>query len=720
MKRTVALVGSIMMVAALAPAAEPVDVASYDIQVRLTPETHRLRGTEVIRWTNTASVATDELWWHLYLNAFASNRTTFMRELGGARRKLRGGKVENPHWGWTRIAKLTLDDGTDLLAGLAFERPDDGNPDDFTVARVKLPRAIPPGGAIILHVGFEAQLPRVIARTGWAGDFYLMGQWFPKLGVFEDAGVRGRKTAGWNCHQFHASSEFYADFASWDVTVEVPEGWVVGATGVQTADEKGAEGTSRLRRVSFHADHVHDFAWTTAPGTLMTVVEAEFDPGRDVPKRWLDQATKLLERSAAELELPPVHLRLLIPTSQAGLAERMLRSARFGMAWYGLWYGLYPYPQLTIVSPPVTATEAGGMEYPTFITTGASRWMLWPPSSWMPLIEMVTIHEFGHQYFYGLIATNEFEQAWMDEGFNSFAEASCSTAVMRDHLAPDLKAYDPWLGDRMSSLGRRLPVKVDRFAWAYRSRGDYSYASYPRTAVLLKTLQGLAGPGPFARAMRTYAERWRFRHPGPKDFFATFSEATGKDWSWFFRQAFESDTTVDFGVMHVAQHREKAYQGFRWEDGRWKESEPAGKGDAGAATAGEKDGGPAPAAAPAATPTVAPEEKKNGGAEEPWEVTVQLGRPGSFRGPVEVELVWDGGKTERRTWDAQDRWTIWRMESPERLDRVIVDPDGIWAAESHRADNYWSRKDDTGAVTRRIWWLKELFQATGLMTLPWS
>ncbi len=718
MRRTVLIVAGILMVAAVSPAARPVDVAAYDIQVRLDPATHRLRGTEVIRWQNTASAPADELWWHLYLNAFASNKSTFMKEMGGSRRKLRGGSVKDPHWGWTRITSITLDDGTDLLPTLSFERPDDGNPDDFTVARTRLPTPVPPGGAIIVHLGFEAQLPRVIARTGWAGDFHLMGQWFPKLGVFEDVGVRGRKKAGWNCHQFHVSSEFYSDFASWDVTVEVPEGWVVGATGVQTSDEKVKEGTSRSRRVTFHAEHVHDFAWTAAPSSLMTVVEAEFDPERDVPRAWLEQAEELLQRSAAELELPPVHLRLLIPRDQAGLAGRTLRSARLAMAWYGLWYGPYPYPQLTIVSPPVTAMEAGGMEYPTFITTGASRWMLWPPFSWAPLIEMVTIHEFGHQYFYGLIATNEFEQAWMDEGFNSFAEASCSTAVMEGHLAPDLKAYDPWVGDRMSGLGRRLPVKVDRFAWAYRTRHDYSYASYPRTAVLLKTLQGLAGPGSFARAMRTYAERWRFRHPGPEDFFATFNEVTGKDWSWFFEQAFKSDSSVDFGVLSVRQREHKAYKGFRWEDGQWREAVPAeeaGKDDLEGEARAED-----PTPAPGATPVGVKAESAVEDAPRTWEIAVHLGRRGSFRGPVVVELVWDDGKTERRTWDAQDRWIIWRMEGPERLERVIVDPDGIWAVESHREDNYWSRKADTGTVTRRIWWLKELLQVSGMMALPWS
>ncbi len=689
----------VLTIASMGWSATPVDAVAYDIQVRLDPATHRLTGTEVIRWTNTASVPTGEIWWHLYLNAFAGSETTFMKEVGGGQRNLRGGTVDDPHWGWTRITSLTLDDGTDLLPELSFERPDDGNPDDYTVARTPLPAPVPAGGAVILHLEFEAQLPRVVARTGWAGDFHLVGQWFPKPGVFEDAGVRGRETAGWNCHQFHASSEFYADFATWDVTIEVPEGWVLGATGLEMSREAIAEGTSRYQRVTFHAEHVHDFAWTTAPDTLMMVVDAEFEPGRDVPDTWLAETAEELGVAAAELELPPVHLRLIIPRSQDVLVERTLRAARLGLAWYGLKYGPWPYPQLTIVDPPITAREAGGMEYPMFITTGGSRWMRWPPMKWIPLVEMVTIHEFGHQYFYGLVATNEFEEAWMDEGFNSFSDASCSAAIMRDHLVPELKAYDPWTGNRLQALGRRLPVKTDRFAWEYRTRSTYSFASYTKTALILKTLQGLAGSGPFFRAMRAYVDRWRFAHPGKQDFFTTFNEVTGRDWSWFFDQAFEGDAVPDFGVARVRQREVEEPEGFRWDGSQWVEIASAGEEDADGDT-GETG-----------------EEKDD---EGPWTVEVHLVRRGSFRGPVEVELAWDDGTVGRRIWDGEDRWTIWSEVSERKLDRVVVDPDGDWALEVRREDNYWSAGPQEGALRRRLWWMAELFQMMGLNLVPWS
>jgi len=624
-----------------------------------------------------------------------------MRGRGGNR--LGGGPVRDRHWGWTRITAMTLDDGTNLLPKLTFERPDDGNPDDYTVAKVALPFAVQPGASVTVHVAFQALLPGVIARTGWAGSFHLVGQWFPKLGVYEAAGVRGRKSAGWNCHQFHANSEFYSDFGSYQVSVRVPEGYVVGATGVEVSREKIAAGTSRELRVTYRASRVHEFAWTAAPGSLMAVVEARFDPTRDVPRDWLEETAKLLGRSTADLELPPVRLRLMIPRSQLGLAARMLHAARLGMAWYGLHYGPYPYPQLTIVSPPVTAREAGGMEYPTFITTGASRWMLLPPAKWMPLIEVVTIHEFGHQYFYGLLASNEFEEAWLDEGFNSFAEASCEAAAMRDGLFPQLPFFAPWVSNRMALLFRTLPVRIDRFAWRFRTRRDYFTASYQKTALALATLRNLVGADRFAQAMRTYAERFRFNHPGGDDFFRTFNEVVGADYSWFFDQAFRGQRTVDWDVLRVRQRRIKPREGFEWRDGAWVAVGSPAKGDAGA----DKRG--------VAKPAVAGKHGK-----KRWRIEVQIGRRGDFTGPVRVELAWADGSTTTRTWNGADRWVRWTFTRGDRLRRVTVDPDGQWLLETHRSDNWWIDRKRAGVPSFRAWWILDGVRLVELGLLPWS
>ncbi len=683
-----ALCAMLVLVPLATSAGEPVtDVADTTIAVELDPSTHTLLGTETIRWRNTAGVPAPDIWLHLYLNAFASNRTTFMKESGGTH--LRSSRPVDS-WGWTRITRIALPDGTDLLPAMEFVRPDDDNPDDRTVVRVALPEPVPPGGSVVLDLAFEARLPKVVARTGWAGDFHMVGQWFPKPGVFTDS--------GWNCHQFHANSEFFSDFGHYRVTVTVPEGWLAVGTGSVVSEETVEAGDARERRVTFEAERVHDFAWATAPASVVEVVEAEFEPARDVPKDWLEGTARSLGRSTAEIDLPPTHLRLMLPREQAFLAPRQLRAARLAIAWYGLHYGPYPYPQLTIVSPPVAALEAGGMEYPTLITTGGSRWLAWPPMAWTPFVDTVVVHEFGHQYFYGMLASNEFEQAWLDEGLNSYAEASCMTAIERDGLIPELAHWpgNPWTTDRVGLTRLPLPITVDTFSWKFRTREDYFTASYNRTAVALHTLEGLVGADRFAQAMRAYAEEWRFRHPAGSDLRASLEASLGEDLGWFFGQAIEGDAVPDWAVLSVRQRHPGGIRGWEWKDGAWTEAEvsPETEGEA------EKDGAKAD--------------------EASWTVRVDIGRQGDFRGPVTVELRWDDGKTERRTWDGQERWVRWQFEGKRRLETVIVDPDGAWALETDRADNYWRREPDAGAVHRRLWWTAEIVRLLSGLLAPWS
>ena len=662
----------------------------YEIEVELDPETHKLYGSERLRWVNNAEVATDELWFHLYLNAFANDQTTFLRGVG--RGTLRGNSEVERQWGWTRIRSLRLADGQDLLGSLTFERPDDGNEHDHTVARLALDYPVEPGASVELLLEFEAQLPRVIARTGWAGQFHLVGQWFPKLGVYEPAGRGGRIEAGWNCHQFHPATEFYADFGRYRVQVTVPEDYVVAASGVQLEQREVAEGVSRKRVHTFTADRVHDFAWCAAPESLMAEIEADFDPGRDVPAGWLSQAQKTLGMSAAELELPPVHLRLLVPRSQLGLGDRMVRGARLAIAWYGLYYGPFPHPQLTVVSPPPGAEEAAGMEYPTFITSGGSRLLEYPPFSWLSVNETVTVHEFGHQYFQGLLASNEFEQAWLDEGFTSYSETSCMAAIAEHGLVPEIKISNPWASKRLQWARRQTPLQIDQRAWRFRTRDDYGLASYTKTALTLKTLEGLLGPEVFARALRSYADEWRFRHPTGEDFFAAMNAAAGEDLGWFFDQAIRGDATVDWGIARVRQRAVAPIAGAEWREGEWVDVE-------------EDD---------------IEAEEETSGDDTTWRIRLDVVRRGEFVGPVEILLVYADGSEQRRVWDGRDRWTRYEFEALERLTSVAVDPDGVWALEGRRADNYWRDEPDPDEAAKKTWWAAAAIKFLTLTATPWS
>jgi hypothetical protein len=651
------------------------DIANYDIEVVLDPETHRLVGVEKIRWTNRSGAATDEIYLHLYLNAFSGSRTTFMRELQW--RSLRNRIDQKEGWGWTRIDLLQMNDGIDLLPAMEFVRPDDDNPDDYTLVRVVLPQAVDPGGVIDLELEFEAQLPWIIARTGFVGDFHLVGQWFPKIAVFD-----GEK--GWNRHQFHASSEFFADFGNYLVTITAPESWVIGASGFEVRTKPAAEGR---QTVVYRAARVHDFAWCAAPPDLMEVVESDFEPGRDVPTQWFDRARALLGMSAAELQLPPMKLRLLVPVNQSALADRMVRAARLSIAWFGLFYGPYPYPQLTVVSPPVGAEEAGGMEYPNFITTGADRLEAYPPFSWSWDIEAVTAHEFGHQYFQGMLASNEFEEGWLDEGLDSYAEVSCMTDIVADGLVPEIADFEFWASERMTLAYPSLPVRVARKSWEYRHRWSYYLASYTKMAIVLRTVEGLIGPENMARGLRTYFERFKFRHPTGSDLIDSLSEAAGWDLQPFFDQAVYGDAEADWAVLSVRHREPRTAEGFGWDGTLWSnlEGEP-----------------PSDEAAD----------------DVDWLVELQLARRGDFVGPVEVELKWSDGATERRIWDSEARWVRWRLEGTSRLEQVVIDPDLVWALETRRSDNYW--RDRAAGVEHPLWWVREAFKLAGHLFLRFS
>src|SRR5262249_39088934 len=173
-------------------------------------------------------------------------------------------------------------------------------------------------------------------------------------------------TGGWNCHAFHANSEFYADYGDFDVTIDVPARFIVGATGKRVAeDRKGDRAVYRYTQ-----KNVHDFAWTADPRFLVT--EFPFDPARDVPAGWAAKASEELRMPEAEIALKPISVRLLLQPGHERARPRYIRVIKEAISYYGLWYGAYPYETLTVVDPPDDGEGSGGMEYPTFITGGFS------------------------------------------------------------------------------------------------------------------------------------------------------------------------------------------------------------------------------------------------------------------------------------------------------------------------------------------------------------
>ncbi len=314
-------------------------IASYQIEAKLNPSSKTIDATETVEWVNTSSNPTSELQFHLYLNAFKNDRSTFAKEQGGELWEVEG-DVPADYWGSIDIEDMEALDADsalipDWVLAAAPIQPDDDNSDDETVLRVVLAEPVAPGASIRLRLKFRSKLPRGIARTGWDGDYFFVAQWYPKLGVLE--------SQGWNCHQYHANTEYFSDYGSYDVTVTVPTGFVVGGSGVvQSRDNQ--DGTTSHR---FAQDRIHDFAWVASP-------------------RFLQRETRF---SASGL--PPVQVKLLLLPEHEGLGDRYLTAATQALRLFGEWFGPYPYPVLTVVDP-LPGSDTGGMEYPTLVTGGTS------------------------------------------------------------------------------------------------------------------------------------------------------------------------------------------------------------------------------------------------------------------------------------------------------------------------------------------------------------
>lgn len=648
--RRVFSVSLLALLAALPAAAQSLPerstrIVDYTISVSLDPATHKLTGRETLTWRNPSTTdAVSELQFHLYLNAFKNTKSTFMKESGG---QLRGVDMAEDGWGWIDITSIATASGADLKPTLAFIQPDDGNRDDQTVVKASLPEAVPPGGSVTLDIAFVAKLPRVFARTGYQDDFYLVGQWFPKLGVYEPAGMRGRETGGWNCHQFHATSEFYADFGTYAVDITVPADYIVGATGVRTAERTNANGT---RTYTYAQDDIHDFAWTADPDYV--VVKATFSATADVTPAEYARVATMLGRPIDEVRLSDVDITVLLQPSRRQQAQRHIDAAKAGLKWYGLWYGRYPYKTLTVVDPAPGAAGAGGMEYPTFITAGSAWLFNYWPFDRIRAVEEVTVHEFGHQFWYGMVANNEFEEAWLDEGLNTY---STSKAMVAAYGAD--KTIVEFLGLTLSDadVSRASNDPTARYnrvlarAWDYTPSGAYGFYSYNKPSLVLGTLEGYIGGQAMARVMRTYHERWRFRHPRSEDFFAVVNEVTGQDWSWYFDQVIRGTALVDYDIGSARTRPMRTAIGVF--DG------PGGR-----TTVSEKDAS-------------SRDEEASRAKTQKYESVVVVRRSGGVALPVEVAFKFEGKPEERLRWDGREPTKTFRFERPGKLEWVNVDPD---------------------------------------------
>ena len=494
-------------------------VAEYHIGVRYDAGEQTLWGEQTVTWKHPGEKAAGELYFHLYPNAFSSMDTTFMKESGG---RLRNSKMKDGSFAAMELLTVKSNDGEDLTHRLQFVRPDDGNPADRTLVRLRLPAPVEPGGSVTLRMTFRVKLPHAFARMGTAGDFVMAGQWFPKLAAYETAGTRRRGEEGWNLHQYHGNSEFYADFGIYSVTIQVPENYTVAATGFPVRSPAASGGVKTYR---FYAEDVHDFAWAASPDFIYH------------------------EEKFADKHVPGVKIKLYLDPAHRHLRDRYMTAAKRSLSRYSEWYGPYPYSTLSIVVPPRGGDGAAGMEYPTLITA-------WEASTERPGLELerVVAHEIAHQYWYGIVASNEMEEAWLDEAFASYSEMRLMQAEY------DVKPDPPLEASRILS-----PAPLNQPAWRYADHAHYAENVYTRGKLVLLAIEREIGEKAMDEVLRRYYERWKFKHPSTADFLDALEETTGRSWKPFFEQFVYGGRMLDYAVERirvrpVRQNGQPAYE----------------------------------------------------------------------------------------------------------------------------------------------------------------
>jgi len=601
-----------------------VRVVAYKIEAALDPAKHTINATEILAYHNLTGQPQQTFPFHLYLNAFQPH-STWVNE---AHRDRPDDEWKPEHFGSIVIDHLAVTGMGDVTNKMQFIHPDDDNADDRTVMQVTLPKPIPPGADVQFTITFTDKLPEVVARTGYVRDFYMVGQWFPKIGVWWKG--------GWNCHQFHASTEFFADFGTFDVQLTLPQNEIVGAGGDLVSSVNNSDGTKTL---AFHSQDVHDFSWAASPSF------------RVVEDSWTGSAGT-------------VQIHLLMSPGNMKTAPRYLQAQKGSLKLYDDWIGPYPYDRITIVDPPHGGIEAGGMEYPTLFTADTA-WLM-PKGVLLP--ENVVVHEFGHQYWYGMVATNEFEEAWLDEGINTYMEAKImdamygrDTSVFRSRFATLGELEDQRAGIVVPGyLGRPDTDPITRFGWRFYNDSAYGSVTYSKTSLVLRTLEKIIGEDTMRRALHTYFLRYRFAHPTGEDFLKTIEEVSGKDLRWFFDQAIYGTNILDYEILDAQSE------------------------------------------------LLNPEKSRDAKSSPPpdiYRTTVDVHRKGDFILPVDVQIKFDDGKTILEHWDGRDRWIRFTYDRSAQLVSAEIDPEHKVLLDLNLYNNSYRARGDRRASRKlsNIW-----------------
>lgn len=516
---------------------------NYKISVRLDDSMHVLHAFEEFEYINNSPDVLDKIYIHLWPNAYKNGESSLAKQqYDSGEKELTFGEEKNKGW---------IDSLDFKVNYIATKWEYDSQHQDIAIIHLALP--LKPGEKTIISTPFTVKIPSgEISRLGHIGQSYQITQWYPKPAVYDKN--------GWNAMPYLNQGEFYSEFGSFDVSITLPQNYVLGATGdCQTPEEldflnskvaetqkklgdylllKSGKGGSKtafpesskdFKTVRYTQDNVHDFAWFADKRYAVSKGEVVLPHSKKKVTTWA----------------------MWVPSNTMNwqFADEYLHD---GIYYYSLWNGDYPYNNVTAVDGTISA--GGGMEYPTITVIGNT-------SSKMEL-EIVIVHEVGHNWFYGILGTNERVHGWMDEGLNTLNEMryvatkyphnkQLSDMVMggKFHL-DNLDHHD--MGDLsyrlLAGFGMDQPIETHS---AEYTGLNYGGIMYQKTGLVFTYLKDYLGDKRFDQAMQSYYKNWQYKHPDPQDFRNEMEKATGEDLSFIFEDLVQTRKQVDYKLKRV-------------------------------------------------------------------------------------------------------------------------------------------------------------------------
>ncbi len=506
--------------------------AEYRLEATFDPSHARVTGAGTVRYHNRSPDTLRVVAVELYQNANAPGamRVRFQPVTGGIHltRVSAGGRV-------LREAPRGAGPGYQVVG---------------TIAWVTLPQPVVPGGTAELAFDWSFVIPpKENSRMGQDGVVYFVGYWYPQIAVYDDVN-------GWQADQFMTNAEFYMDYADYDVTLHVPQGWLVSATGVLqdpaavlaprtrarlaaarvgavtavvAADDRApgrSTATSPDGILSWHfaATNVRDFAWASSD-------------------RYLWDATRVVVGDADGDARPDTTVINAFYRPKGPPYTDWARYAAASIDFLSRYLWPYPWPHMDVVDGTV-----GGMEYPMLVNITGARDSV--------SLYGVTLHEIGHMWFPMMVGSDEKRHSWQDEGVNTYVDQQGEKEFFHGHVDAEgqaRRAYTDFArrGSGGEWIGGEVELMRHGDLYPPLSRA-FSMASYTKMSVILQMLRGLLGDDLVHRALREYGQRWLYRHPDAYDFFNTFNDVSGRDLGWFWRTWFFETWSLDQAVAGVS------------------------------------------------------------------------------------------------------------------------------------------------------------------------